>query len=107
MNRPRIDHKPGEPPYISVQQWEACCKQCGLCCFEKIIDQRGHPQLTREACRYLDIVERTCRVYHKRFETGEVCLKLTPEVVREADWLPEECAYLLLLKEYPDLQLET
>ena len=76
-----------------MDSWENTCKRCGLCCFEKSIDQRGRLQVTRVPCRHLDIVSRKCRVYHKRMEVGEGCVKLTPDIVRQVDWLPESCAY--------------
>jgi uncharacterized cysteine cluster protein YcgN (CxxCxxCC family) len=73
--------------------WEESCRRCGLCCFEKSVDLKGRFITTKTPCRYLDIISRECRVYDKRFEVGEGCVKLTPEVVRNADWLPEDCAY--------------
>lgn len=76
-----------------MADWESVCKRCGLCCFEKSIDERGRVTVTTIACRHLDIVSRECRVYHKRLDVGEGCIKLTPEVVAQADWLPELCAY--------------
>ncbi|MEJ2470146.1 MAG: hypothetical protein P8Y96_03395 [Desulfuromonadales bacterium] len=76
-----------------MTDWEAICRRCGGCCFEKEILSSGRLQTTRIACRHLDIVSRECRVYHKRFDVGEGCIKLTPQIVREADWLPEDCAY--------------
>ena len=78
--------------------WDAICQRCGLCCFEKTIDQKGTVTTTKTACRYLDIVDRHCRVYHKRFSVGEGCVQLTPDVVRKADWLPMECAYRKALR---------
>lgn len=97
--------EPASPKYLTASQWEALCNQCGLCCFEKYTDGLGNHVMTRLACRYLDVVSRQCRVYHKRFTTGEVCLKLTPENVKAADWLPEECAYRILLTAHPDIQV--
>ncbi len=73
--------------------WEELCNRCGLCCFEKKLDARGRNVTTPVPCRHLDIVSRECRVYKKRFEVGEGCLQLTPEIVAKADWLPEDCAY--------------
>ena len=73
--------------------WDESCRRCGLCCFEKSVDLKGRFITTKTPCRYLDIISRECRVYDKRFEVGEGCVKLTPEVVRNADWLPEDCAY--------------
>jgi uncharacterized cysteine cluster protein YcgN (CxxCxxCC family) len=80
-----------------VNGWEAVCNCCGLCCFEKSVDRRGRYFTTRTPCRHLDIVSRRCRVYHKRLDVGEGCVKLTPELVRAADWLPDECAYRALV----------
>ena len=76
-----------------MASWEEICKRCGLCCFEKSVDRSGRLQTTRVPCRHLDIVSRECRVYHKRLEVGEGCVKLTPDIVRQVDWLPESCAY--------------
>lgn len=79
---------------MTTSEWEALCRRCGQCCFEKDLDRRGRVVTTRVSCRHLDIVSRTCRVYRKRFEVGEDCVKLTPTVVRDALWLPEDCAYV-------------
>ena len=79
---------------MTDQDWEDICNQCGLCCFNKIIEDDGTVYTTPIPCKYLDVVNRTCKVYHKRFETGEECVKLTPELVANAIWLPEECAYV-------------
>jgi len=76
-----------------MESWENTCRRCGLCCFEKSFDPSGRLQTTRVPCRHLDIVSRECRVYHKRLEVGEGCVKLTPDIVRQVDWLPESCAY--------------
>lgn len=76
-----------------MKSWEETCKRCGLCCFEKSVDLRGRFVTTKTPCCHLDIISRECRVYHKRLDVGEGCLKLTPEVIAAADWLPEDCAY--------------
>jgi uncharacterized cysteine cluster protein YcgN (CxxCxxCC family) len=76
-----------------MDYWELACNRCGLCCFEKTVDARGRFRTTRVACRHLDIVSRECRVYAKRLAVGAGCVKLTPEIVRSADWLPANCAY--------------
>ena len=73
--------------------WEGTCKRCGLCCFEKSVDLKGRCVTTKIPCRHLDIISRKCRVYHKRLDVGEGCIKLTPGIVAKADWLPEDCAY--------------
>ena len=73
--------------------WEQSCRRCGLCCFEKVIEENGRIRTTTVACRYLDIVTRECKVYAKRQAVESTCVKLTPEIVATVDWLPEECAY--------------
>ena len=80
--------------------WEDICQRCGGCCFEKAVDRRGRTVTTRVPCRHLDIISRECRVYPKRLEVGEGCLQLTPEVVMQADWLPDDCAYRA--QQHPD-----
>ncbi|MDK2848910.1 MAG: uncharacterized protein PWP34_2263 [Desulfuromonadales bacterium] len=78
----------------TMPDWENICQQCGECCFEKLPDKHGRLYTSNIPCRFLDVATRRCKVYHKRFDVGEGCIKLTPEVVREADWLPENCAYV-------------
>jgi uncharacterized protein len=77
-----------------LNNWEDLCKRCGQCCFEKWIDEDGTILPTSIPCRFLDIVTRECKVYHKRFEVDEGCVKLTPEKVKVIQWLPEDCAYV-------------
>ena len=74
-------------------QWEERCRRCGGCCFEKSIDSNGRIRTTTVPCRFLDIHERTCRVYDQRHQREEDCIKLTPENVGSLDWLPTTCAY--------------
>jgi len=75
-------------------QWDALCKQCGSCCFEKFEDDQGNILYTQTACRYLDVVTRRCRIFERRFEINPRCLKLTPELVPTLRWLPPDCGYL-------------
>jgi hypothetical protein len=85
-------------------EWEDLCRQCGQCCFEKWVDEDGTIHPTVIACRFLDIHSRQCRVYHKRFEVGEGCIKLTPKVVETVQWLPEDCAYVRNAKKQSQVQ---
>lgn len=73
--------------------WESLCKQCGLCCFEKIEDERGNIFYTQTPCRYLDVVSRQCSIYTRRFAINPICIKLTPELVGTLRWLPSDCGY--------------
>lgn len=74
-------------------QWEKLCRRCGLCCFEKGIDGKGRLITTAVPCRHLDVHTRLCRVYAHRQEIESDCIKLTPEIVANLKWLPEDCAY--------------
>jgi len=74
-------------------QWDSLCKQCGLCCFEKLEDGRGKIIYTQHACRYLDVESRRCKVFERRFEINPICIKLTPELVPTLHWLPNDCGY--------------
>jgi len=85
-----------------MQEWEDICKQCGRCCFEKRIEDDGTIVETEVSCRFLDVVTRRCKVYHKRFEVGEDCVQLTPEVVETVQWLPESCGYVEALRQKED-----
>jgi hypothetical protein len=80
------------------QAWEALCRRCGECCFEKWIDETGRVQPTRVPCRFLDIHSRLCRIYHERTEVEFDCIRLTPEIVPTLDWMPSDCAYVNYLK---------
>ncbi|MEI6209452.1 MAG: YkgJ family cysteine cluster protein [Desulfuromonadales bacterium] len=75
------------------QHWDSRCRQCGLCCFEKIEDERGNIFYTRTPCRYLDVVTRQCAIFERRFSINPTCIKLTPELVRTLRWLPSNCGY--------------
>lgn len=76
------------------EEWEALCRGCGSCCFEKIEDEQGTIFYTQTACRYLDVVTRHCRIYENRFTINPECIKLTAELVPTLRWLPRDCGYV-------------
>jgi uncharacterized cysteine cluster protein YcgN (CxxCxxCC family) len=82
------------------EEWEALCKRCGKCCYEKIDLGGGVIRYTSEPCKYLDTETKLCKVYANRAEVEPDCIILTPEKVREISWMPEDCAYV----EYMRLQ---
>jgi uncharacterized protein len=73
--------------------WDMICNQCGKCCLEKLEDARGRIIYTEDACKYLDLETRLCRIFDRRFEINPECVKLTPELVEKLRWLPKDCAY--------------
>jgi uncharacterized cysteine cluster protein YcgN (CxxCxxCC family) len=87
---------------LSPEEWEALCDGCGICCLYKIEDQdSGEIHLTNVACRFLDEVSCVCKLYEDRKSAMPTCVKLTPANVAGLDWLPDTCAYRLVLKGKP------
>lgn len=79
---------------LTAEEWEAVCDGCAKCCLYKIEDvDSGSVQYTNVACRMLDIDACRCKIYEHRFEAIKDCVSVTPQMVREVDWLPESCAY--------------
>ena len=89
-------------PDDSDDGWEQICLRCGNCCFEKWIDEGGTVYPTAVPCRYLDIHSRSCRIYHQRLQAEEDCIKLTPALVPQLNWLPATCAYRNLGLQIPE-----
>jgi len=73
-------------------EWEAICRRCGRCCYEKI-DYRGKIFYTTKPCCYLDTGSKLCRVYQRREQLQTDCVRLTPELVA-AGILPQDCPYV-------------
>ncbi|MBN1958294.1 MAG: YkgJ family cysteine cluster protein [Desulfuromonadales bacterium] len=78
---------------MKQSSWDAICRRCGACCFEKKIDRRGTVLTTSVPCRFLDIHERLCTAYEQRFQVMPDCIQLTPDNISTLKWLPQECAY--------------
>lgn len=87
---------------MSPKEWEALCDGCGICCLYKIEDKdSGEVHLTHVACRFLDEVTCVCKLYNNRKKVMPTCIKLTPDNVASLDWLPDTCAYRLILNGKP------
>ena len=82
---------------LDKKTWDALCRRCGRCCFEKIEDERGRVTYTTTACRYLDLDSRQCKIFENRFRINPECIALTPELVCTLDWLPDDCGYRAML----------
>lgn len=83
-------------------EWESLCDGCGKCCIHKLEDdETGELMPTNVACKLLDRRSGQCTDYrHRRIHVPE-CVRLTPKLVEELDWLPSTCAYLLLHQGQP------
>ena len=90
---------------MSLEEWEALCDGCGICCLFKVEDEDSREvHLTNVACRFLDLKTCTCQLYDQRISAMPTCIKLSPSKVENLTWLPETCTYRLILhgKPLPD-----
>jgi uncharacterized cysteine cluster protein YcgN (CxxCxxCC family) len=83
---------------LDRKDWEAICRKCGRCCYEKVDLGGGVIRYTDEPCQYLDTKTNLCKVYENRHEAEPDCISLTEHLVRTLNWLPDECAYLEYIK---------
>ena len=81
---------------MSEAEWESLCDGCGLCCQIRVEDPAGAMALSDAACRMLDLCSHRCKDYAHRQQNVPDCVKITPDNVRELDWLPHTCAYRLV-----------
>ncbi len=82
---------------MTPEEWELLCDGCGRCCLVKLEDvDTGDLHYTDVACTLLDLNLCRCTDYENRTERVQDCLRISPENVEEADWLPPTCAYKLL-----------
>ncbi len=79
---------------MTPEEWESLCDGCGRCCLHKLRDEGTEAlSFTNVACRLLDTATCRCSDYENRFTHVPDCIQLTPETLREVDWLPPSCAY--------------
>lgn len=78
---------------LTVAQWEALCRRCGRCCYEKLL-YRGRVYYTDRACPQLDPVSRRCRVYESRRQRQPDCAVLDEALVAQG-FLPLDCPYVV------------
>jgi uncharacterized cysteine cluster protein YcgN (CxxCxxCC family) len=84
---------------MTKAEWESLCDGCGRCCLNKLEDEEtGRIYFTDVACKLLDHDTCRCKDYKNRMKKVPDCVLLTPEEVRQLDWLPPTCAYDLLAK---------
>jgi len=79
-------------------EWEALCRRCGRCCYEKI-DFHGVIYYTDLPCEYLDLETRLCRVYPTRQKVRKGCVKLTRTAL-DKGFLPGDCPYVADIENY-------
>jgi len=82
---------------MTPEEWELLCDGCARCCLVKLEDEEtGEVHYTDVACRLLDAGACRCTDYQGRSRRVPDCLRLTPETVADAHWLPPSCAYRVI-----------
>ncbi len=82
---------------MTKREWESHCDGCGTCCLVKLeVEDTGEINVTRVACRLLDLGTCRCSDYSHRKKRVPDCVKLTPDNVGSLSWMPRTCAYRLI-----------
>lgn len=82
---------------MTQEQWESLCDGCGKCCLNKLAtDDDDEYVFTRIACKLLDPQTCQCSNYPQRFKYVRDCEQLTPQNLKNLNWLPNTCAYRLI-----------
>lgn len=81
---------------LNSEEWEALCDGCGLCCLNKVEDEEtGALTFTSVACDLFNCTACNCVDYPNRKNRIPDCVSFTPGSLKEIDWLPPSCAYVL------------
>lgn len=84
-------------------EWEARCRRCGRCCYEKI-EYEGRVYYTDTPCEKLDPETSLCTVYPERHTAKPQCMELSPEAL-DRGILPADCPYVSAIPDYNAPQL--
>lgn len=84
---------------LTRRQWDLLCARCGRCCVIKFTTPTSRKvQYTKLACRHLNIKTPQCRCYQTRRKKAPECVDLFKAPANTFKWLPESCAYRLLIE---------
>lgn len=83
----------------TLASWDAICRRCGRCCYEKI-EFGGVVYYTDIPCERLDPATCLCTVYPERERLRPGCVRLNPQLVQRG-YLPADCPYVAGMKDYP------
>ncbi len=87
---------------LTREEWEALCDGCGRCCLHKIEDATtGAIEHTNVACKLLNTQTARCSDYRNRRTFVPDCMRLTPRLVNDVNWLPDTCAYRIRANDEP------
>lgn len=91
------EHKAVED--MTTSEWESLCDGCGQCCLVKVEDDEQEVGcVTLFSCKELDYDSCRCRSYEDRLEKVPGCTKMTPKLALTLPWLPDTCAYRLVVR---------
>jgi uncharacterized cysteine cluster protein YcgN (CxxCxxCC family) len=84
---------------LNQTEWESLCDQCGLCCLLRLENEdTSEIFATNVICSNYNLEAKGCSSYKNRQDTIPDCTQLTPKLVKKFNWLPDSCAYRLILK---------
>ena len=79
---------------MTKAEWESLCDHCGVCCLHSVQNGKtGKIMHLAISCQYLDESVCQCLVYECRSLIAENCIELSPDKIRQMNWLPYTCAY--------------
>ncbi|MCB1864130.1 MAG: YcgN family cysteine cluster protein [Chromatiales bacterium] len=82
---------------FTPEEWESVCDGCAKCCLFRLEDEdTGERFYTNVCCDLLDLDACRCTDYPNRSRRQPACVRVTPEVLTDASWLPASCAYRLI-----------
>lgn len=76
------------------ERWEAICRRCGLCCYERQMTAGGVRIDLSRPCIYLDTETHRCTVYRRRFRVADYCSKVTLLHALYGRRMPLTCGYV-------------
>lgn len=83
---------------FSEQEWESICTNCGKCCLVKLQDDETNEVFyTNLVCKHFDHKTCKCKEYLNRRTLVPECLKLDIYNIDKIEWMPQTCAYRILL----------
>ena len=84
---------------MSPSEWDAVCKQCGICCLAKVQfrpDENSDyvkPVYLKQCCEKFDLKTHKCSIYQTRL-TFPHCEKVNMDIILNTEILPASCGYV-------------
>ena len=84
---------------MSPSEWDAVCKQCGICCLDKFEytfdDSLGGRKTIylKQCCEKFDTKTCKCSIYKDRLKRKD-CAKVNMDIILSGKLLPSSCGYV-------------